>query len=109
MTFNEYQKESRKTVVYPAAGSNMIYPTLGLAAEAGEVASKVKKVLRDNRGQFSEQHKKELSAEVGDVVWYCAQLATELGLSLDDIATQNLDKLFSRKDRGVLEGSGDMR
>ncbi len=109
MTFNEYQKESRKTVVYPSAGNNMIYPTLGLSAEAGEVANKVKKVLRDQRGQFGQESKKDISAEVGDVLWYCAQLATELGLSLDDIATSNLDKLFSRKDRGVLGGSGDER
>ena len=109
MDFNTYQKESRKTVVYPSAGNNMIYPTLGLTAEAGEVANKVKKVLRDNHGQFSEKNTADIAAEVGDVLWYCSQIATELGLSFDNIATQNLDKLFSRKDRGVLGGSGDER
>ncbi|MBI4599540.1 nucleoside triphosphate pyrophosphohydrolase family protein [Candidatus Uhrbacteria bacterium] len=109
MTFATYQKESRKTVVYPAPGNNMVYPTLGLAAEAGEVANKVKKVLRDNSGQFTETYIQDISAEVGDVLWYCAQIATELGLSLEDIATKNLDKLFSRMDRGALHGSGDER
>ena len=109
MTFNEYQKESRKTVIYPAAGANMIYPTLGLTAEAGEVANKVKKVLRDHRGQFSDESIADVSAEVGDVLWYCAQIATELGISLEDIADKNLAKLFSRLERGKLGGSGDTR
>ncbi len=109
MDFNEYQIESRKTVVYPAPGNNIIYPTLGLAAEAGEVANKVKKVLRDNRGQFGDTHKREIVAEVGDVLWYCAQIATELGLSLDDVAAENIKKLSSRMDRGVLGGNGDAR
>ncbi len=109
MDFNEYQRQSRKTAVYPDAGKNMVYPTLGLAAEAGEVANKVKKVFRDHSGVFSVEHKEKISDEVGDVLWYCAQIATELGLSFDAIAKNNLTKLFSRMDRGVLSGDGDNR
>lgn len=109
MTFKEYQKHSRLTAIYPDINKNFVYPTLGLAGEAGEVAEKIKKVLRDDKGIVSEEKKKELEKELGDVLWYIAQLATELGLSLDEIASANLKKLLSRKERGVLRGSGDNR
>ena len=109
MLLSDYQKQSRRTAVYPNAGSDIYYPTLGLASEAGEVAGKVKKVLRDNNGKMTDERRIELKAELGDVLWYVAQLATELGFDLDEVASENLDKLFSRQDRGVLQGSGDNR
>ncbi len=109
MTFEEYQRDSRKTAKYWDAGRNIVYPTLGLAGEAGEVAEKIKKILRDRSGQIDAAAKAEVSKELGDVLWYVAQLATELGLSLPAIAQENLDKLFSRLERGQLGGSGDNR
>lgn len=109
MTFEEYQKESRKTAVYPNAGKNFIYPTLGLSGESGEVAEKIKKVLRDKGGIIDDATRQEIAKELGDVLWYVAQIGSELGLSLENIASENIKKLFSRKDRGVLKGSGDNR
>ena len=113
MTFEEYQKESRKTAIYPALypdqRPNIVYPTLGLTGEAGEVAEKVKKILRDEKGAVSEEKRAEIAKELGDVLWYIAQLATELDLSLGEIARLNLEKLASRKDREKLSGSGDNR
>ena len=109
MTFDEYQKKSRKTATYLDAGSNFIYPTLGLASEAGEVAGKIKKVLRDDGGEVLPEKRKEIEAEFGDVLWYISQIATELGLSLEDVAEGNIKKLASRLKRGALGGSGDNR
>lgn len=109
MTFEEYQKKSRETAIYPDAGKNFIYPTLGLAGESGEVAEKIKKVLRDKKGVVDEETKIEIAKELGDVIWYLAQISTELGLSLEKIASQNIEKLQSRKARGVLSGGGDNR
>ncbi|MFW6283101.1 MAG: nucleoside triphosphate pyrophosphohydrolase family protein [Minisyncoccales bacterium] len=109
MTFEEYQKISKQTAVYPDVGNNYIYPTLGLAGEAGEVAEKMKKVIRDDKGKITEKKKQELKKEMGDVLWYLSQLARELGLSLDDIAAFNVEKLQSRQERGKLKGSGDNR
>ncbi|MFA5062017.1 MAG: nucleoside triphosphate pyrophosphohydrolase family protein [Patescibacteria group bacterium] len=109
MNFEEYQTASRKTVIYPNPGHNFIYPTLGLAGEAGEVAEKVKKLIRDNNSEIDEQKKQEIEKELGDVLWYVSQLATEFGLSLDQIANKNIEKLYSRLDRGVIGGSGDNR
>ncbi|TAL20756.1 hypothetical protein EPN90_00025 [Patescibacteria group bacterium] len=109
MNFDEYQKLSRRTAVYPNQGNNFIYPTLGLAGEAGEVAEKVKKILRDYNGVADESKKNEIAKELGDVLWYVAQIATELGLSLDDVARLNLEKLISRLERGKIQGDGDER
>ncbi|MSR84879.1 hypothetical protein EXS71_00320 [Candidatus Uhrbacteria bacterium] len=109
MTFNDYQSQSRKTAIYPDLGKNFVYPVLGLAGEAGEVADKIKKTLRDDHGVVTEEKKMEIKKELGDVLWYVAQIATELGLSLDEIANVNLEKLFSRMERGKLSGSGDNR
>ncbi len=109
MEFNNYQKEARKTAMYPDLGKNFVYPTLGLAGEAGEVAEKIKKVIRDGNGIVTDEKKEELSKELGDVLWYVANLAEELGLELDLIAQKNLDKLRSRQDRGKLKGDGDNR
>ena len=109
MNFDEYQARSGETAIYPDRGSNYIYPTLGLAGEAGEVAEKVKKVIRDKNGIMDQETKGKISKELGDVLWYVAQLATELELSLNDIADANISKLQSRKERGSLSGSGDLR
>ena len=109
MDFHTYQQRSRATACYPEAGANPIYPTLGLCGEAGEVADKVKKVLRDQGGECSAEVIAALQLELGDVLWYVAQLATELGLELDQVAQANLDKLASRTARNVISGSGDSR
>ncbi len=109
MTFEEYQKKSRETAIYPNKDNNFVYPTLGLVGEAGEVAEKIKKVLRDKSGAIDEETEKELEKELGDVLWYLSNLATELNLSLEEIASMNLEKLDSRKERGMLHGSGDDR
>lgn len=109
MDFNEYQKMSRKTAVYPNSGSNYIYPTLGLAGEAGEVAEKIKKVIRDNGGVIDDAKRTEIEKELGDVLWYVSQIASELKLDLNNVAQKNIDKLYSRMERNVLTGSGDNR
>jgi NTP pyrophosphatase (non-canonical NTP hydrolase) len=109
MELSEYQSLSRRTATYPRAGEDMTYPALGLCGEAGEVAEKVKKTLRDDGGVLTDERRDALSRELGDVLWYLSQVATEAGLDLDEIAAENLDKLFSRQERGVLRGSGDDR
>jgi NTP pyrophosphatase (non-canonical NTP hydrolase) len=106
---SEYQNSSRATAVYPDAGDNLTYPALGLCGEAGECAEKVKKALRDDAGVLTDERRAALAAELGDVLWYLAQLSTEAGLDLDAIAEENLAKLLSRKERQVLQGSGDSR
>src|SRR5512137_1719808 len=102
MEFNEYQKMARATAIYAGAGKNFIYPVLGLCGEAGEVAEKIKKIIRDGDGVVTEEQKRELEKELGDVLWYIANLGVELGLEMDDIAEKNIAKLKSRQDRGVL-------
>ena len=109
MEFNDYQKQSRKTANYPDAGNNFIYPTLGLTGEAGEVSDKIKKIMRDDNMIVSDEKRLAIKKELGDVLWYIANLSTELGFNLDDVAQTNLDKLFKRKDEGKLGGSGDDR
>lgn len=109
MDFNEYQKKSRATAKYPAIGHGVIYPTLGLVNEAGEVAGKIKKVFRDKDGEISDETRAALKAELGDVLWYLAQTATELELSLDEIAEGNIAKLLDRLARGKIRGDGDNR
>jgi NTP pyrophosphatase (non-canonical NTP hydrolase) len=106
---SDYQLRSRATAVYPDAGHNLTYPALGLCGEAGEVAEKVKKAIRDDGGVLTDERRAALAAELGDVLWYMAQLATEAGLRLDTIAEENLSKLLSRQERNVLQGSGDTR
>lgn len=109
MNFKEYQKLSRKTAIYPNLNKNFIYPTLGLTGETGEIAEKIKKVIRDKEGIIDNETKLEISKELGDVLWYLSQLSTELNISLDEIAQKNIEKLQSRKKRGVIHGKGDNR
>jgi NTP pyrophosphatase (non-canonical NTP hydrolase) len=108
MTLNEYQQKALTTKGY-GAGNNIIYPTLGLTGESGEVADKVKKVLRDNNGEFTDEIKLEIIKESGDVLWYLAALADDLGYTLQEVAQMNIDKLTSRKERNKIAGSGDNR
>jgi NTP pyrophosphatase (non-canonical NTP hydrolase) len=108
MDLNDYQQAARRTAIYPE-DHRVIYPALGLASEAGEVAGKIKKVLRDQGGDFARAPLEALEDELGDVLWYVAVLAADLGLSLDDIAAHNLAKLASRLQRGRLGGAGDER
>jgi NTP pyrophosphatase (non-canonical NTP hydrolase) len=109
MDLSDYQRRSRATAVYPDAGANLTYPALGLCGEAGEVAEKVKKAIRDDGGVLTDERRDALAGELGDVLWYVAQLATEAGLDLDVVAAGNLVKLRSRQERSVLSGSGDTR
>ena len=109
MTFEAYQKAAEETAVYPGA-YNITYPTLGLAGESGEVCEKVKKWIR---GDYEEMPREEfvsmLVKEMGDVLWYLSAIATDLGISLEEIATINIEKLHSRKRRNQIKGDGDDR
>ncbi len=109
MNFEEYQKKSRVTAKYPDVGNNFIYPTLGLTGEAGEVAEKIKKVFRDKGGKINEETREAIKKELGDVLWYVAQIATELNISLEEAANGNIAKLYDRMERGKLSGDGDNR
>jgi NTP pyrophosphatase (non-canonical NTP hydrolase) len=109
MRLSDYQAGARATAVYPQLGDNLLYPTLGLCGEAGEVAEKIKKMVRDDGGALTEERRAALAKELGDVLWYVAQVATEAQLDLEEIAGANLEKLRSRRLRGVLSGSGDDR
>lgn len=109
MNFQEYQEESRKTAIYPGVGNNFVYPVLGIAGESGEVAEKVKKILREKNGIVDEAGKQEITKELGDLLWYMSQLASELGISLDEVAEKNITKTQSRMERGTLLGNGDNR
>jgi NTP pyrophosphatase (non-canonical NTP hydrolase) len=108
MDFNEYQKEAVKTAIY-GTGNKVIYPVLGLCGEAGEVAEKVKKILRDKNGAYDPEDFEAIKKELGDVLWYIANIANDLDLSLDGVALANIEKLKSRRDRNKLHGSGDNR
>lgn len=110
MEFNEYQDLTQDTAIYAGKGTvyGLAYTGLGLG-EAGEVQGKIKKILRDDDGVVSHEKAVAIGAELGDLLWYVAATAQELGLSLEDIAQGNIAKLASRKKRGVLGGSGDDR
>lgn len=108
MTLNEYQQHALETAVYPD-DRRIIYPTLGLTGEAGEVADKVKKVIRDAGEEFTPERRLEIVKEIGDVLWYCATLSHDLGYDLEQVAQTNVDKLRSRMERNRIAGSGDNR
>ena len=108
-SFGDYQRRSRGTWRRIHTDHAIVYPTLGLTNEAGEVAGKVKKIFRDKDGQVSEADRDALRSELGDVLWYLAQLCTDLGLSLEEVAEDTLQKLAGRVARGTLRGDGDDR
>ena len=110
MTFDEYQKQALTTAVL--SGDKMLdicHWALGLAGESGEVADKIKKIIRDQKSDPSAIDKNDIKKELGDVLWYIAVFADELGISLEDIAETNAQKLQSRKSRNTIKGSGDNR
>ena len=103
-----YQQVAKTTAIYPREQA-IIYPTLGLTGEAGEVANKVKKIIRDDGNKINEGLVQEISAEIGDCLWYISILADDIGIKLSDIANANLEKLANRKKKGTIHGSGDTR
>ena len=109
MTADFYEMKAGQTAIFPKKQA-LEYLALGLTREAGEVAGKVKKLIRDGDDlEGFEMKKLAIASEVGDVLWYCAMLAKEVGVSLNDIMKDNLEKLHGRKVRGTLSGSGDDR
>ncbi len=108
MNFNEYQEKAQITATYPTT-LKIIYPSLGLAGESGEVCEKIKKVYRDKNGVFTADVISEIKKELGDVLWYVQAIAHDLGIKMDDIAEENIKKLYSRKERSVIHGNGDNR
>ena len=109
LTFDEYRDLARQFAIYPNIGSNVQYATLGLVGEAGEIANKVKKMMRDHDGVITDETRGALKSELGDVLWYAAMLAVEIGVSFEDVAEGNLNKLNDRALRGRLQGAGDER
>lgn len=109
LTLNEYQAMAEETAVYPTLGHPIVYPALGLAGEAGEVAEKVKKMCRDDNTVMTTFKQQEIKKELGDVLWYVAETARQAGLTLEEVAQANYDKLQSRQARNQLHGSGDNR
>lgn len=110
MDFTEYQASAAGTAIYPTEGLlGILYTGLGLANEAGEVAGKIKKMLRDEGATLTLSRREQIAAEIGDVLWYCAMLAYELGVPLQEIAEGNIAKLADRAERNVISGDGDKR
>jgi NTP pyrophosphatase (non-canonical NTP hydrolase) len=106
MNFNEYQQQAKEFGKYPKEGDKpeLMYLALGLTGESGEIAEKIKKFYRD--GSLDRD---SLAKELGDVLWYLSQLSFHISWDLQAIAYKNIEKLSSRKERGVLGGSGDDR
>ena len=119
MDFAQYEKEARLTAVYPGSEpsgtkeqndiTGVYYCALGASGEAGEIANKVKKLIRDDGGTLNLEKCKAISFEIGDALWYLSNLSQEIGFSLEQIAEENISKLASRKQRGEIHGQGDNR
>jgi len=110
MDFKDYQEKAHSTSQNTTIQNNLIiYPLMGLGGESGEIFEKFKKLFRDKNGIIDNSFKEEITKELGDVLWYVAEICTQMGISLDDVASKNIEKLFSRKDRGKINGSGDNR
>lgn len=106
--FDTYQSQAHTTAIYPER-YKLLYPALGLAEEAGEVAGQVKRYIRDDESELTEARRAKLQAELGDVLWYLAEVATCLGISLSLIAQENIQKLLDRQARKALQGEGSAR
>jgi NTP pyrophosphatase (non-canonical NTP hydrolase) len=109
INLSAYQRAAARTGAPIATDHPIVYPTLGLANEAGEVAGKVKKIFRDRQGIVTDADREALTLELGDVLWYLSELCTRLGIRLEDVAARNVAKLADRASRGVIGGDGDMR
>ena len=114
MNINEYQLKAHSFADYPTpvtrtANCNYCYPVMGLAEEAGEVAGKYAKAVRDCNGEIDYERKEAIIKELGDVTWFVAELCTLLNVSMEEVMQKNIDKLTSRGERNVLHGSGDDR
>lgn len=110
MDFDQYQQQAGLSAIYPRDGINgVLYTSLGLVNEAGEVGGKVKKMMRDDACIMTDDRKSQIASEIGDVLWYCAMLAHELGIDLSSIAEANIAKLAERMERNVISGDGDNR
>lgn len=109
--FDMYVNKARETAIYPGRGKlvGLLYTTIGLTGESGELANKVKKILRDDNGQISDERKKAIAGEIGDILWYCAMVCDELGLRMAEVANDNITKLANRKFLGIIPGEGDKR
>lgn len=108
MTGNEYQTKAIETAIYDEK-YGIIYPVLGLAEEAGEVAGKLSKIIRDNGGVVTEAHREQFLKEIGDVLWFTAAALRDLGYTMEEAMEANIAKLASRQERDVLKGEGDDR
>src|SRR3989344_3816453 len=109
MELNGFQKRALEFAVYPNQGNNLPYAVLGLCGEAGEVAEKLKKLIRDHDGKLDDEYREKMAKELSDVLWYVSTTARELGYSLDEIGEMNIEKLLSRKERNKIQGSGNDR
>lgn len=109
MNFSEYQAIAKTTAIYPTIGHPVIYPTLGLAGETGEVVEKIKKLFRDSNGVLDINTKELITKELGDILWYVSQISVELNINLQHVAETNIKKLHQRKIENKLKGSGDTR
>lgn len=109
MDFDEYHRKAAETAMYPNKGSNLNYAVLGLNGEAGEVAEHAKKLMRDDGGVITTDRQTKLISELGDVLWYVAACCSEIGVGMNLVAERNVEKLRSRKERGVITGQGSDR
>lgn len=111
MDFSDYSVSAARTATYPKRGEfvGLLYTVLGLAGEAGELANKVKKIMRDNNFTIDKDTREGLLEELGDILWYADRTAVELNSTLSEVAVRNNEKLMSRLKRGTLNGSGDYR
>lgn len=109
ISFTDYQIGASETAKYPNIGNNLTYPVLGLCGEAGEVAEKIKKIMRDKGGLILDEDREALIKELGDVLWYISAICGELGIELEEVAYKNLIKLQKRKETNTIQGSGDDR
>lgn len=110
MHLNDYQDKAQRTAIYPRDGIiRVLYPILGMCGESGEVAEKLKKALRDDDGVITEECRRAIAKEIGDVLWYIAAASKELGYTLEEIAQMNLEKLFARRAQKKIHGDGDDR
>ncbi|MGC8730279.1 MAG: nucleoside triphosphate pyrophosphohydrolase family protein [Candidatus Micrarchaeia archaeon] len=106
MNLSEYQEKAHSTAIYPSElDGAYFYPAIGLAGEVGELLNKIKKIARDN----ASLNKEDVKLELGDILWYLSELAGSFGISMDNVAEANLEKLARRKSNGTLRGSGDQR